>query len=173
MTTWSATPLRTARLELEPLRVEHADEMVTVLADPALYAVIGGEPPTRDALHDRYSRQIAGPPGGGEAWLNWVARRRDTGEALGYVQSTVTGEEAELAWVVGTAHQRLGYAAEAAAAVAAALADAGARVLSAYVAPGHASSEGVARRLGLAPTRETRDGEVRWEAAAETLSRAR
>jgi len=157
------TVVRTARLDLEPLTVAHAEEMVPVLADPALYVVTGCEPPTVDGLRDRYARQVAGPADGGEAWLNWVIRRRDTGAAVGYVQSTVTGEEAELAWVVGTGHQRLGFAAEAAAAVATTLADAGARVLSAYVAPGHAPSEGVARRLGLAATRETRDGEVRWE----------
>jgi hypothetical protein len=35
----------TERLTLEPLRPEHADEMVAVLGDPALYEFTGGTPP--------------------------------------------------------------------------------------------------------------------------------
>ena len=53
----------TARLVLEPLRVDHAAEMVAVLASPALYAVTGGEPPSLAELTVRYARQTAGPSG--------------------------------------------------------------------------------------------------------------
>jgi len=155
--------LRTERLDLEPLAVTHADEMVEVLADPSLYTVIGGAPPSLDELRERYRRQVAGPAEEGEQWHNWVLRRRDTGSAVGYLQTTVTGLEAEVAWVLGAAHQGHGFATEAARALVEALAAAGVPVLSAYVAPGHAPSEAVAARLGLRPTGDVRDGEVRWE----------
>ncbi len=39
---------------------------------------------------------------------------------------------------------------------------AGLRRFGAWVHPGHAASGAVARRCGLAPTEEVRDGEVRW-----------
>jgi hypothetical protein len=38
--------VRTARLALLPLRVEHAGEMAEVLSDPALHAFTGGAPDT-------------------------------------------------------------------------------------------------------------------------------
>jgi hypothetical protein len=40
------------------LTVEHAEAMALVLADPALYAVTGGEPPTRSTNFG-----LAMPPG--------------------------------------------------------------------------------------------------------------
>jgi RimJ/RimL family protein N-acetyltransferase len=163
----SGTPaLRTDRLDLEPLAVGHAEEMVEVLADASLYTVIGGGPPTTDELRERYRRQVAGPMEDGatwQSWHNWVLRRRDTGTAVGYLQATVTGPEAEVAWVLGPAHQGQGLVTEGAQAMVESLAAAGVTVLSAYVAPGHAPSEAVAGRLGLRPTGERRDGEVRWE----------
>lgn len=45
-------------------------------------------------------------PQGHEGWWNWVVRRHDTGEVIGYVQATVerSGDDgsADLAWVIGT-----------------------------------------------------------------------
>jgi RimJ/RimL family protein N-acetyltransferase len=163
----AGTPaLRTDRLDLEPLTVGHAEEMVEVLADPSLYTVTGGDPPSVAELRERYRRQVAGPTEGGrdrQVWHNWVLRRRDTGAAVGYLQATVTGPDAEVAWVLGAAHQGQGFAIEGAQAMVESFAAAGVPVLSAYVAAGHAPSEAVAARLGLRPTGERRDGEVRWE----------
>ena len=118
----AAEPIETARLTLEPLRVEHAGEMVEVLSAPALYEYIGGRPPSLEQLRARYTRQAVGhSPDGREGWLNWIARERETGIAVGTVQATLTnggaGRTAELAWVIGAAHQRRGYATEAAAAM--------------------------------------------------------
>ncbi|RII89234.1 GNAT family N-acetyltransferase, partial [Clavibacter michiganensis] len=42
----------------------------------------------------------------------------------------------------------------------------GVGVVRAHIHPDHAASEAVARRLGLAPTDERVDGEVRWELRA-------
>lgn len=158
-------PLRTERLDLEPLRVGHADEMVHVLADRELYAFYDDEPsPTLDELRSRYERQsTGGPPGGGEDWHNWILRERSSGEAVGFVQATVRGEVADLAWVVGTAYQGRGYATEAARAARDALAAAGAQIAQAHIAPGNEPSEAVAQHLGLELTDEVDpDGERLW-----------
>jgi RimJ/RimL family protein N-acetyltransferase len=168
MTTSPAPVLVTARFALEPLVVAHAREMVGVLADPALYRFTGGEPPSPAALESRFARQAAGrSPDGSARSLVWVIRDRASGRAAGFVQATVSGEAparaAEVAWLVGTAAQGSGAAAECAAAMVAWLRDDGVGVVRALIHPDHAASAAVARRLGLAPTDERVDGEVRWE----------
>ncbi len=156
-------PLHTARLDLEPLRAEHAAEAAVAFADARLHTFIGGEPATEDELRDRYARQVVGrSPDDGETWLNWMLRRRDTGELVGTVQATVTGSSADLAWVVAVPHQGRGLAREAALAVRAVLADTGVRRFTAHIHPDHGASAGVARALGMAPTDVVVDGEVRW-----------
>jgi len=66
------------RLDLEPLRVEHAREMAALLDDPGLHAFIGGQPASLRELQERYRRQVTGSsPDGLQRWLNWVLRRRE------------------------------------------------------------------------------------------------
>lgn len=161
-----AEPLTTARLLLEPLRVGHAEEMAPVLAAPGLYAFTGGEPPDLDRLRARYRHQAAGRSAdGGQWWLNWVVRRRDTGRAAGYVQATVetARPQAELAWVIGVADQGRGFAPEAAGGVARWLRAVGIGRLTAHVHPDHVASAAVARRIGLVATGVVQDGELLWE----------
>jgi RimJ/RimL family protein N-acetyltransferase len=158
----AGSALTTERLVLEPLRVEHASEMVPVLADPALYEFIGGEPPTEPELSARYVRQTSRA-----GWLNWVIRLRDTTEAAGTIQATQKDDRtAELAWVVSPRFQGSGYATEATAAVIDWLREQGIDRLEAYIRPDHAASNGVATRLGFVPTESIRDGETRWKLAA-------
>ena len=145
---------------LEPLRVEHAEEMAGVLADPGLYRFTGGEPPSVDELSARYAAQVGGRSGA-QWWLNWVIRAR--GVPAGYVQATVEGGVAELAWVVGVGHQGRGLARESVGLVAAWLRGQGVVRLIAHVHPGHAASEAVARGVGMAPTSVVEDGERLWE----------
>ena len=164
----AAEPIETARLTLEPLRVEHAAEMVEVLSAPALYEFTGAAPPSLERLRARYARQAVGHSSDGrEGWLNWIARERDTGIAVGTVQATLTTRdarlEAEIAWVIGAARQRRGYATEAAGAMVQWLRTQGIKTITAYIHPDHQASMGVARRLGLAPTPIIDDGETRWE----------
>ena len=66
-----AEMISTARLDLLPLRVEHAAEMAEVLKDPALHAFTGGAPHLPEALVARYERLVAGSPDPAVAWLNW------------------------------------------------------------------------------------------------------
>lgn len=161
-----AEPISTGRLELLPLRIEHAEEMAAVLADPALYAFIGGSPPAPAELRARYERQIAGSADPAEAWLNWVVRLRDEGCLAGTVQATVAVAEprtAEIAWVIGTRWQGRGIATEAARALVTWLRRQGVRTLVAHVHPDHAASAAVARAAGLTPTDQWHDGEIRWQ----------
>ncbi|MFN8158624.1 MAG: GNAT family N-acetyltransferase [Candidatus Nanopelagicales bacterium] len=170
--------LRTERLDLEPVSPAHADEMVDLLADRALYAFYADEAsPSLDELRTRYSRWAAGgSPDGRETWCTWILRLRGSGTCVGFVQATVRLEDrtAELAWVVGTAYQGQGLAREAAAAVRDAVlagthatgADPVAHV-EAHIAPGNAASEAVARAAGLEPTQDhDADGERIWRLPA-------
>ncbi|TFV89945.1 GNAT family N-acetyltransferase [Blastococcus sp. CT_GayMR16] len=155
--------MRTARLVLEPLRIDHAAEAAQAFDDDRLHTFTGGKPATEAELRTRYSRQAGGhSPDGGETWLNWVLRRRDTGELIGTVQATVTEAGAELAWVVAVPHQGCGYAREAALAVQGDLRRAGISRFSASIHPDHRASAGVARALGMAPSGTVVAGEIRW-----------
>lgn len=157
-----ATRFGTARLALLPLRVEYSETMAKVLAAPELYAFTGGEPPTRAALAERYRRQVAGPGRPAESWLNWVISTTADDELIGYVQATVIGDEAEIAWVLGTAWQGRGYAKEAAIGLVAWLDAHGVRRIIARVHPEHTASAGVAAAAGLSKTAQLDDGEHLW-----------
>ena len=150
-----AIPLRSERLTLEPVAAAHADELAPLLDDPDLHAFTGGAPLSRDALRERYARLA-----GAEDRLNWVVRAG--ADAVGYVQATVQGDAAEVAWVIGAAHQRRGYAREAAAALVAWLRTQGVWRIAAHIRPDHAASIAVARHLGLEPGATRADGEIRW-----------
>lgn len=159
----AAVLLRTARLELRPLRVVDAEEMAPVLADVGLYRFTGGAPPDVAALRERYVRQVVGrSPDGGERWLNWIVRLADDQSAVGYVQASLAGTVATIAWVIGAPWQRRGFAKEAARAAVAWLRDEGVTTIEANIAVGHLASQAVARGLGLARSGRTVDGEEVW-----------
>src|SRR5690348_17986982 len=140
--------------------------MVDVLSGEALYAYTGGAPPGLNELRARYASQAAGwSPDGREEWRNWILRHEPGGEAVGYVQATITGggRRAEIAWVVGLRWQGRGYAAEAARALVGWLDACGVATVQAHIHPEHAASAAVARRAGLAPTGHFDDGEQLWQ----------
>lgn len=156
-------PIRTARLDLLPLRVEHATEMAAVLSDPALHTYIGGTPSNSEALRTRYERLVTGSPDPAVSWCNWVLRHRTDSRLMGTVQATVTGPTAEVAWVVGTPWQGRGYASEAARGLVTWLRERSpALTVIAHIHPAHHASAAVARAAGLSPTDEEHDGEMRW-----------
>lgn len=163
----AAVLLETSRLQLEPLRVEHADVLAPVLDDASLHTFTGGEPATVEELRARFTLQTVGhSPDGNEGWLNWVIRLRASGEPAGTVQATLHRDgdrmTADVAWVVGSSYQGQGVASESALAMVGWLRDIGVEAVSAYVHPDHAASAGVARRLGLTPTTDIVEGEIRW-----------
>ncbi len=163
MHTLAAHVIRTRRLDLLPLRVEHAEEMAAVLSDPALHTFIGGTPDTPQALRSRYLRLTTGSPDPDVTWLNWVIRLRAEGSLTGTVQATVgPGPVAEIAWVVGTPWQGRGIATEAARALVDWLGQQPVRAVIAHIHPDHQASAAIATAAGLTPTAERQDGEIRW-----------
>lgn len=156
--------IRTERLVLEPLQLEHAGEMVDVLADPALYEFTGGSAPSQEELRERYRLQAAGRShDGSEEWLNWIVRLAEDGRAIGFVQATIVDGRADIAWLIGIAWQGQGFATEAARALVEwldAREDVG--IITTHIKHGHHASAVVASRAGLSPTEEIENGEVVW-----------
>ncbi|MGW3495781.1 GNAT family N-acetyltransferase [Streptomyces sp. NPDC001020] len=166
MSTFVAQAIRTRRLDLLPLDIEHAEEMAAALSDPALHAFIGGTPDTPQALRSRYQRMSAGSPDPAVTWLNWVIRLRDDSCLTGTVQATVSpsgqGLLAEIAWVVGTPWQGRGIATEAARGLVDWLSGQPVHTVIAHIHPEHRASAAVATAAGLTPTGEWHEGELRW-----------
>ncbi|WP_377271744.1 GNAT family N-acetyltransferase [Peterkaempfera sp. SMS 1(5)a] len=170
-----AEVIRTARLTLLPLEVEHAEEMAAVLSDPLLHTFTGGSPAAPQELRARWARLVAGSPDPAVSWCNWVVRLKEQSCLTGWVQATVTRagdrREAEIAWVVGTPWQRSGIATEAARGLVAWLGRQSVHTVVAHIHPDHRASAAVAAAAGLAPTGDLQDGEVRWRLATEEAAR--
>ncbi len=157
--------LETDRLVLHPLKVSDAAEMVTVLADESLYEFEGGHAPTLDILRLRYEHQVTGSTEPGVTWWNWIIRSSVDERPLGFVQADVSGECAELGWLVGASDQGRGIATEAAEAVKGWLVRNDIRRIEAHIHPAHTASKTVASRLGLFDTGVIDDdGESLWAA---------
>ncbi len=157
------TIIETARLVLTPLQVADAPAMAAILGDQVLYNYTGGEPPTIEQLENLYRAQIAGSPRSGEVWHNWIVRIAGSPVAVGFVQATITGDDADVAWVIGVAWQGRGIASEAAAAMCQWLRYGGVGRITAHIHPGHVASAAVAEACGLGATEVIDDdGEVVW-----------
>lgn len=160
--------MSTDRLELEPLRSEHAEDLFSVLSDELLYEYTQQVPPASlSELRARYLRlETRQSPDGKQAWLNWVLVEAATGMGIGYVQATVDSTRADVAWVVGTHWQRRGFATEAAQALVVWLRSAGVKTIRAHINPTHSASQRVAANAGLSRTGEITDGEELWACGA-------
>ncbi|MBM4382212.1 MAG: GNAT family N-acetyltransferase [Deltaproteobacteria bacterium] len=149
--------IETARLLCEPVRGEHASAMFPVLSDARLYAHMPGGPPESVAALEREYAFLAGgrSPDGAQHWLNWILRLRDSREAIGFTQATLRGEGGSIAYVIGAAHQRRGYAREAVAALVAHLFEVwGVARLQAEIHFDNRASAGLAQRLGFLHARK-------------------
>lgn len=146
---------------LRALTVSDAAAMVQVLADPSLYVFTGGTPPTVDELHRRYEIQTRGfSADGSETWLNFIVV--DGSSPAGYVQATITGDTAEIAWVIGAEFQGRGLGVTGARLLCSELASRGVHQILAHIHPDNAASEKIARKLGMKPTDIWQDGERRF-----------
>ena len=137
---------------LEPQLATHAGELYAVIGDPSLYEYIDAkEPASEAALRERLQRlESRLSPDGTEHWLNWIVRN-PAGELVGYVQATVTPDRsAEIAYVLGRAHWRRGYASAACTAMIGELRRRyGVTRLTATLDPANAASLALLRKLGL------------------------
>lgn len=153
MNDWTDATLRTPRLTLEALTAAHADPLFSGLCDESLYTWIPQAPPaSAEALRARYLRlERRASPSGDARWLNW-ALRLASGAYVGTIEATVApAHTATLAWTIFGAHQRQGYAREAAARVCAHLeASAGVSRFEALIDTRNAASIALAASLGLA-----------------------
>jgi RimJ/RimL family protein N-acetyltransferase len=149
--------IRTERLELRPLVADDADDLVELLDDPLVNEWLG---PDLADLRERFTRwESRRSPDGSQVWLNWAARRLDDGAPVAWVQATVKGPAAEVAYATLPSQRRRGYTAEAVRAVSGWLDVAS---LEAHIEASNEGSAGVARAIGLHPTDELHDGEVVW-----------
>lgn len=108
--------ITTPRLTLESLTAAHADELFIGLSDSSIYEFIPRDPPaSAEALRERYAQILRGPhDNADERWLNWAARFTETGEYIGYIEtSSLPGDHAYLAYFIFSSAQRKGYASEA------------------------------------------------------------
>jgi ribosomal-protein-alanine N-acetyltransferase len=137
---------------LEPQLASHAAELYPVIGDPSLYEFIDNkEPASEAALRERLLKlESRRSPDGTEHWLNWVVRNAG-GVVVGYVQATVTPDRsAEIAYVLGRAHWRRGYAYAACRAMIAELRSSYAVArIAATLDPANAASVALLRKLGL------------------------
>jgi RimJ/RimL family protein N-acetyltransferase len=138
--------------------------MFPVLSDHKLYEYTGGCPPQSiadlaawfGALESRQS------PDGEELWLTWLLFTNEGNTAIGYVQATVTGHAADIAWLVGSEWQGIGYASEAATALTAWLHTNRIHAINANIHPDHSASQKVAQAAGLHYSGQIKDGEEVW-----------
>ena len=93
--------LADAALVLEPLGVRHAEVMYRILRDPELHRYLDHPPPPSvDALREDYrwlERRTS--PDGLQGWLNWIVAPAG-GEPIGFVQATVEGSMAWIAYML-------------------------------------------------------------------------
>ena len=167
-------PLATARLDLQPLAPDAADEAFEAFADPRLYRYMVGEPPAdAKALRDEFTRLCAGSRDPEQRWCNWLARAREGGTLVGWQQATIVGSTAWIAWVTFPAHRRAGFAREGAAAVVAWLRELGVAEIVAQSDERNAASCATAASLGFAPDAAPIAEMLRGEATVDRVYRLR
>ena len=145
--------LTTARLLLEPYRIDFAAEAYEIFRDPLLYAKVSLRPPQNFAEFQaravRWSRRVTLEAD--RLSFNWLVRRRDNGRAIGQAQAFVlAGGAALLGWLVRREEQKQGFAFEQTAAVLVFLQTAyGVREVRAEIHPSNVASIAIARKLGM------------------------
>jgi RimJ/RimL family protein N-acetyltransferase len=147
---------------LVPLRGDDADDLSGLLDDPMIRGFLGVA--HLAGLRARFrSWETRRAPHGGEWWLNWVVRAREDRWALGWMQATVDGPTAAVAWALLPGERGRGAASGAVRALAPWLRSTLAvEEVTASIAPENAASEHVARAAGFAPTERCADGERVW-----------
>ncbi len=112
-----STPLETARVVIESLRIELATRLYPVLKDPRIYTFISDEPPSSaKSLATLFARYLEGPgPSSNAVFLNWAVRLKKRGDYVGTLQATIdTGSRrASVAYLLGPDYWGQGLASEA------------------------------------------------------------
>ena len=145
--------IRTLGCILEPQVEAHAEEMFTVLSDPAIYEFENVPPPSAERLAAGYRRKESRTsPDGREKWLNWVVRLTNQ-EAAGYVQATVLESGASyIAYELASKHWRKGIGSASVGAMMAELVECyGVHTFVAVLKTANYRSMGLLRHFGFTP----------------------
>jgi RimJ/RimL family protein N-acetyltransferase len=149
-------------LVLVPLREADADRLAGFLSDPVLREWLQAEDVS--ALRDRFKRWESGrSPDGRESWLNWMVSSREDARPLGWVQATVSGERAEIAYAMLPGERGRGIATEAVRALTRWLYEQpGVSAVEAHIDSENLASRSVATKAGFSLTDRMHDGEQVW-----------
>jgi RimJ/RimL family protein N-acetyltransferase len=151
-------PIRSRRLVLVPLRADDADELTPLLSEAPLRQWLRADDAA--GLRERFAGwETRRSPDGREAWLNWVVRAADGGRALGWVQATVRGDAASVAYALLPSERGAGVASEALRALVPWL---GAASVTAAIDDANVASGRVAAAAGFERTERVIDGERVW-----------
>ena len=156
---------RSPSLTLEPQTATHAEEMFSVLGDPAIYEFENEPPASVEWLRERFTKlESRLSSDGQEQWLNWVIRVPTSG-LIGYVQATVhPGGRAAIAYVLASTHWGRGLARQAVQAMIAELVERyQVRCLSAVLKRENLRSMRLLERLGFSPASPQRRAEQHVE----------
>jgi RimJ/RimL family protein N-acetyltransferase len=147
---------------IENLTLEHADEMFALLNDIKLHQHIGGKPiENSETFKLRYSRLAKGwSSDGKEEWINWIIK--NDGLCVGYVQATISNNEAYIAWVVGTKYQNKGFASAATKILIEWLYKNRTNNIKANIGDLNEPSKRMAIKVGLVKTEMINNGESMW-----------
>ncbi len=151
------------RTVLVPLQASDAEALAGLLEEAQLREWLRAED-VRD-LRDRFSAwETRRSPDGDELWLNWVVRERDDARALGWVQATVRGRTANVAYALLPAERGAGAASDAVRALVRWLRDRlSVTVVTAEIDESNAASARVAVAAGFERTIHRAGDEVVWE----------
>ncbi len=150
---------------LEPQLAAHAQEMFSVLSDPAIYEFENEPPIDEEWLRKRFERlESRGSSDGTQQWLNWVIRLSD-GKLAGYVQATVFQDgSAYVAYELNSQYWRQGIGSSAVQAVLQELRDQyGVATFIAVLKAHNYRSEALLRKLGFLPASDEQAAQHRGE----------
>jgi len=101
----------TGHLEIEPLALQHVEQIFDALDFDSIYEFINSSPRPRDVgqMVARIKRLNAGPnPKSGQRWFNFTMFLN--AEVIGQLQATVVGSSAEIGYVLSPLFSGKGYA---------------------------------------------------------------
>jgi RimJ/RimL family protein N-acetyltransferase len=151
------------RAVLVALRASDADDLVGLLEEPHLREWLDAQDVSdlRARFRAWESRRS---PDSDELWLNWVVREVRDGRALGWVQATVRGDTASVAYALLPSERGAGIASDAVRALVRWLHDRlGVRTVTAEIDDANAASARVAVAAGFERTIHRAGDEVVWE----------
>jgi RimJ/RimL family protein N-acetyltransferase len=151
------------RTVLVALRASDADELAGLLDEADLREWLRAHDVSE--LRDRFAAwETRRSPDGDELWLNWIVRERGDQRAVGWVQATVRGTSASVAYALLPAERGAGAASDAVRAVVRWLRDRLAvTVVTAEIDESNSASARVAVAAGFERTIHRAGDEVVWE----------